>query len=161
MNILDYILAAAIATGFIYGYCKGIIKQLTFGAGIILGLLQAVLYYPTVAGWIQSYTNWADWITTPAAFAGIIICAVIVLKVAGVILAGILKLVHLQFIDRAIGAIFSTIIAIMLFVGAVTLSNDIAPDNRYTGKTTQKESLLYNYAQGFTFLIIDEADKKI
>lgn len=161
MNILDYILAAAILIGFIYGYCKGIIKQLTFGAGIVIGLLQAVLYYPTVALWIKSYTGWVDWITIPLAFVAIIVSAVIVLKLIGLIMSGILKLVKLQFIDRALGAIFSSIIAILLFVGAVALSTDIMPDNKYTGKTTQKESLLYDYAKGLTFLIIDEADKKI
>ena len=161
MNTLDIALAAVVLIGFIYGYCKGIIKQLSFGAGIALGLLQAVLFYPTVTVWIKDYTQWANWVAIPAAFVAILVCVVILFKVAGVILAGILKWCHLAFIDRILGAVFSAFVATLIFVGAVTLSENIMPENRYTGETTQKESLLYKHTKILTSLIIDEAEKKI
>lgn len=161
MNTLDIALAAIILVGLIYGYCKGLIKQLSFGAGIALGLLQAVLFYPTAAVWIKDYTQWADWIAVPAAFLAILICVVIVFKVAGVILAWILNLCHLAFIDRALGAIFSTIIAMFILVGAVALTENFMPDNKYTGKTSQENSLLYKHTKILTSLIIDEAEKKL
>ncbi len=161
MNTLDIALVLALLIGFGYGYFKGIIKQLSFGAGIALGLLQAVLFYPTVAGWIKGYTQWADWIAIPAGFLAILISTIIIFKIAGVILSGILSLCHLKFIDGILGAIFSTIVAMFIFVGAVTLSEDIIPDNRYTGKTSQEQSLFYKHTQILTSLIIDEAEKKI
>lgn len=161
MNTLDIALAAVVLIGFIYGYCKGIIKQLSFGAGIALGLLQAVLFYPTVTVWIKDYTQWADWVAIPAAFVAILISVVIIFKVAGVILAGILKLCNLAFIDRILGALFSAIVAMFIIVGAVTLSENIMPENEYTGKTSQKNSLLYKHTKILTSLIIDEAEKKI
>lgn len=147
--------------GFIYGYFKGIIKQLSFGAGIALGLLQAVLFYPTVAVWIKDYTQWNDLLATPAAFLAILISIIILFKVAGVILSGILNLCHLKFIDSILGSLFSTFIAIFIFVGGVTISENIMPDNIHTGKTSQEQSLLYKHTQILTSLIIDEAEKKI
>ena len=161
MNTLDIILLSVLGIGFIYGYIKGIIKQLSFGAGIILGLLQAVLFYPVVAEWIKGYTGWEEWATTAAAFVAIFLAVMIALKVAGVLLAAILKFIHLQFIDSVLGALFSTIVAMFLFMGGMKLANDIIPDNKYTNKTSQNSSLLYKYVQGITSLIIDEAEKKI
>ena len=161
MNTLDIVLLVALILGFIYGYIKGIIKQLSFGAGIIIGLLQAVLFHPVVAGWIKDYTGWEEWATTAAAFVAIFLCVMIVLKVAGVLLAAILKFVHLQFVDSVLGALFSALVAMFIYVGAVKLASDIFPDNKYTNKTSKKNSLLYKYAQGLTSLIIDEAEKKI
>ena len=158
MNTLDIILLIAAAAGFGYGYFKGIIKQLTLGAGIIIGLLLAMLYYPAGSEIVKGWTNLQDWLCIPIAFAAILMCSVLLLKVIGVLLSGLLKLVHLGFIDSIVGAVFSTIIGIMLFVGAVNLTSSISPDNKYTGKTSQEESLLYKHTKVFTSLIIDKAE---
>ena len=161
MNTLDIILIIVAAAGFGYGYFKGIIKQLTLGAGIVLGLLLAMLYYPAGSEIVKGYTNLQDWLCIPIAFAIILLCTTLLLKVIGVLLSGLLKLIHLGFIDSILGALFSTIIGIMLFVGAVNITNSIKPENRYTGKTSQKNSLLYKHTQIFTSLIIDKAEKNI
>lgn len=161
MNILDIILLVAIGVGFIYGYCKGLIKQLTFGISIALGIILAILHYPVAAEYIKGLTGWIDWLCIPAGFVAIFICVIITLKVTGVVLSGILKLVHLAFIDRTLGAVFSTIIAIFICTGLINIVTTIAPDNKYTNETTQKESLLYKHMNIFTSLIIDEAEKKI
>lgn len=158
MNTLDIILLIVATIGFAYGYFKGIIKQLTLGAGIIIGLLLAMLYYPVGSEIVKGWTNLQDWLCIPIAFAAILMCTVLLLKVIGVLLSGLLKLVHLGFIDSIVGAVFSTIIGIMLFVGAVNLTSSISPDNKYTGKTSQEESLLYKHTKVFTSLIIDKAE---
>ncbi len=160
MNILDITLIISLLVGFAYGYFKGLIKQLSFGAGIALGLLQAVMYNHIVAAWIKSHTQWEDWLTIPIAFIIILVCTIIIFKLVGFILAGILKLCHLSFIDNALGAIFSTTIATFLFVGSVELIEYIAP-NKYTDKTSQKNSLFFKQTQILTSLIINEAEKNI
>lgn len=161
MNTLDIILLIAAAAGFGYGYFKGIIKQLTLGAGIVLGLLLAVLYYPVGSEIVMGYTSLQEWLCIPIAFAIILLCTTLLLKVVGVLLSGLLKLIHLGFIDSILGAVFSTIIGLMLFVGAVNLTSRIMPDNEYTGKTSQENSLLYKHTQIFTSLIIDKAEKNL
>ena len=59
----------------------------------------------------------------------------------------------------AVFFIFSIIIALGVVVLGVNISESIAPDNNITGKTSQKESLLYNEVAEVTFLIIEEAKK--
>ena len=61
--------------------------------------------------------------------------------------------------DRILGAIFSAIVAIGIFVLGVNLSESVMPDNSVTSKTSQEESLLYKKVAEVTFLVIEEAKK--
>ena len=45
MNSLDIILMVAMFLGFAIGYFKGLISQLSFGVGIVLGLFQDYYTY--------------------------------------------------------------------------------------------------------------------
>lgn len=161
MNTLDYIIILVTFIGLIYGYIRGIIKQLSFGAGLAMGITLAMLYNSVAGEIIQSYTNLETWICIPLGFIAIVIIAILISKVLGIVLSGLLKLIHLSFIDSILGAIFSAIIAILLLVGAVNIAESIAPDNNYTGRTMQKSSLLYPYTQIFTSIILEEAENKM
>ena len=49
MNTLDIILLVAVGIGALFGLISGLVKQLSFGAGIAIGLLQATIFYPRAA----------------------------------------------------------------------------------------------------------------
>ena len=57
MNNLDIILIVAIIIGFAIGYFKGLISQLSFGVGIVIGLFQAVIFYKSAGARIESLTG--------------------------------------------------------------------------------------------------------
>ena len=125
MNNLDIVLIVALIIGFAIGYFKGLISQLSFGVGIVIGLLQAVLFYAPVAQRIQSATGWESIVCTAAAFIGIILAVILLFKIAGWIVSALLKAIHLAFIDRILGAVLSTVIAILLVVGITNAGNAI------------------------------------
>ena len=56
MSTLDIIFTVVLGIGFIVGWYKGIITQLSLGAGIIIGLLQAILFYQAAGTTIQRFT---------------------------------------------------------------------------------------------------------
>ena len=161
MNTLDYIIIVAIAIGFIYGYFRGIIKQLSFSAGFILGIITAMLYYPVAGEEIHKYTNLESWICIPLGFIAILFSIIIIFKILGVLLLGLLKLIHFDIIDKVLGSLFAAVMSVLLFAGIVELSGNFAPDNAYTGKTKQKESVLYPYTKLFTSIILEEAESKM
>jgi uncharacterized membrane protein required for colicin V production len=82
-----------------------------------------------------------------------------VINIVGFILRWLLKVILLGWLDRILGAIFSAIIAIGIFVLGVNISESVMPDNSVTSKTSQEESLLYNKVAKVTFLVIEEAKK--
>ncbi len=161
MNNLDIVLIVALIIGFAIGYFKGLISQLSFGVGIVIGLLQAVLFYAPVAQRIQSATGWESIVCTAAAFIGIILAVILLFKIAGWIVSALLKAIHLAFIDRILGAVLSTVIAILLVVGITNAGNAIMPEIKLFSRTTQKESMLYNKVQNITLSILGELKKDI
>ncbi|MBR5334784.1 MAG: CvpA family protein [Bacteroidaceae bacterium] len=161
MNNLDIVLIVALIIGFAIGYFKGLISQLSFGVGIVIGLLQAVLFYAPVAQRIQSATGWESIVCTAAAFIGIILAVILLFKIAGWIVSALLKAIHLAFMDRILGAVLSTVIAILLVVGITNAGNAIMPEIKLFSRTTQKESMLYNKVQNITLSILGELKKDI
>lgn len=160
MNNLDIILIVALFIGFAIGYFKGLISQLTFGAGIIIGLLQAIFFYPVVAQKIAEATAWNEVLCKVLAFIGIIIAVVLVFKIIGWLLSTLLKAICLGFIDKILGALFSMLVAALLVVGATNAISSLIPDIDMFSKTTQQQTVLYKHVQNATFAIIGEVKEK-
>ena len=159
MNTLDIVLLVSVGIGILFGLKSGLVKQLSFGAGIVIGLLQATIFYPRTAAWLQELTEWDSLICTILGFVAIFVATTMIINLAGIILRWLLKAVLLGWVDRILGAIFSTAIAMGIVVLGVNISESIAPNNNISCKTSQEESLLYKRVKEVTFLIIEEAKK--
>ena len=159
MNNLDIVLIIALLIGFVIGYFKGLISQLSFGVGIVVGLIQGVLFYPALSVKIQDATGWSEMLCSIAAFVGIILASIVIFKLLGVIIAALLKAIHLQIIDRILGALLSTVIAMMLIVGVVNSTKTLGVEIELFNKTTQQNSMLYKHVQEITLSIIGEVKK--
>ena len=159
MNTLDIVLLVAVGIGILYGLKSGLVKQLSFGAGIAIGLLQATIFYPKTAAWLQELTQWENLICTILGFIIIFVATTMIINLAGIILRWLLKAILLGWLDRILGAVFSAIVAMCIVVLGVDISESIAPDNSITCKTSQDETLLYKKVAEVTFLIIEEAKK--
>lgn len=161
MNNLDIVLIVALFLGFAIGYIKGLISQISFGAGVVVGLLQAVLFYDSLSQKIQNATGWESIICSIIAFVGIILAIVIIFKIIGWLLSALIKAIRLGFIDRILGALLSTVIATLLVVGITNLANTIMPELKLFSRTTQKQSMLYSKVQNFTLSILGDVKKEI
>ncbi len=149
----------AAGIGLLFGLKSGLVKQLSFGASIIIGLLQATIFYPRTAAWLQGLTEWDNLICTIVGFIIAFAATAAIVNIIGTVLRWLLKVLLLGWLDRILGAIFSTIVALGFVVLGVNISDSISPDNEITGKTSQAESLLYKKVAEVTFLLIEEAKK--
>ena len=161
MNTLDIILLAVAAIGAIYGFKTGLVKQLTLGAGIVIGLLQATIFYHEAGNWTQELVGWEDWICNTLGFVAIFIAVAIVINLVGLLLRLLLKIILLGWIDRILGALFSILVSIVIVAFGVKISCSLLPDNKITGQTSQRESLLYKKVADFTFTIIEEVKEEV
>ena len=161
MNLLDVILLATIVIGFTLGYKTGIIRQLSFGAGVALGLFQAIDSYGHASTWLADTTGWDKATCAPIAFILILALTVLVIHLAGVFLSKAIRIACLGIVDKILGAAFTAYFAILILSVTVSLTEELYPDNDITGKTSQKESLLYKGIVGTSFLVIEEATREI
>ena len=161
MNTLDIILLVATGIGMIYGFKTGLVKQLTLGAGVIIGLLQATIFYQQAGIWINELSGWDDWICNSLGFLAILLAVAIAVNIVGLLLRWLLRIILLGWIDRILGAVFSIFIAIVIVAFGVKISNSLFPDNNITGQTSQEESLLYKEVAEITFTIIEEVKDEV
>lgn len=161
MNTLDIIFAVVVVIGFAIGCYKGIIKQLTLGAGIMIGLLQAILFYPLFGSKLVEWTGWNLVICN--LLGGILIFAIIVaaFRLIGCVIRWFFRLILLGFADRLLGGLLCSIITILLFVGAVSAISKIDNRNALFGETSQENSVLYKPMRKLSVAFIEEMKKEI
>ena len=161
MNTLDIIFAVVVCIGFAIGCYKGIIKQLTLGAGIIIGLLQAILFYPSLGCKLVEWTGWSELVCN--LLGGILIFAIIVslFQLIGAIIRWFFRLILLGFADRLLGGLLSSAITVLLFVGAVSAISKIDNTNALLGQTSQENSMLYRPMRKLSVAFIEEMKKEI
>jgi uncharacterized membrane protein required for colicin V production len=161
MNTLDIIFAVVVCIGFAIGCYKGIIKQLTLGAGIIIGLLQAILFYPSLGCKLVEWTGWSELVCN--LLGGILIFAIIVslFQLIGAIIRWFFRLILLGFADRLLGGLLSSAITVLLFVGAVSAISKIDNTNALFGQTSQENSMLYKPMRKLSVAFIEEMKKEI
>ena len=100
MNLLDWLLLAMMMIGFLIGYKVGAVKQISFGAGITLGLLQALVLYTKAGFWIYSKTEWSHWICNVIAIILIMAAVMVLVHIIGKIVTVILDIIHLRIVER-------------------------------------------------------------
>lgn len=159
MNKLDIILIIVVLISFAIGYFKGLISQLTFGMGVVLGLFQAVVSYNVVSRWLCNVAGWNETVCSITSFIGIILTVVLVFRLAGWLISMLLEKINLGFIDKTLGAIFTSIVATLLLVGVANAAHSVMPDLEVFNETTQNSSVLYKHAESVTISILGEVKK--
>ncbi len=161
MNTLDLIFLIVLVIGFAIGCYKGIVEQLTLGAGIVIGLLQAILFYSVVGEKLHAWTDWQPWICCIVGFVSILAIIVMLFKLLASLIRWLFKLVLLGTIDRILGGALTALITTFLFVGVVTAINSIDNENKLFGRTAQENSMLYKPMREFSMSFLDEVKKEV
>lgn len=103
MNWFDIVLIAVLLLSTVIGIWRGFISMILPLIGIIVGVILAGLYAPTVGGWLSiDNAEHAKW----AGYAVILVGTLIVSIILSVILTKILHLAFLGWLNRLLGGIF-------------------------------------------------------
>jgi membrane protein required for colicin V production len=102
MNWFDIILIAVLVLSTVIGIWRGFISMIMPLIGIIIGIILAGLYAPTVGGWLSiDNAEHAKW----AGYAIILVAALIVSIILAVILTKFVHLALLGWLNRLLGGI--------------------------------------------------------
>lgn len=123
MNTVDIIILVCFIPAIIRGIGKGFIEQAIALISIILGAWLAFKFSSVASAWLQPYLDLSETVLNVVSFALIVLVVVIVLFLLGRLLAGIVKLVMLGWLDRLLGLVFA-IVKAALVVGLLIILFD-------------------------------------
>ena len=95
--------------GALVGYYQGAIKQIANLAGIILGLVLAVMAYGKFGKVLADFTGTEQTTANIIAFIAIVVLFPIVLGLVATVLTKAVKAIHLSFINRLAGAVVGAV----------------------------------------------------
>lgn len=143
MNYLDIILAIPLLWGLYKGLSSGIIKELSSLLALLLGIYGAVhfsaLLEPELA---QHFSIEASYL--PALSFGItFIVIVLLVRLLGLLLDKIIKLVSLGMLSRLLGGVFGVLKAAFIMSALLLMFNVFDVHLELIPKKQKKQSLLY------------------
>ena len=158
MNYLDIILSIPLLWGTYKGLTRGIIKELASLLAFILGIYGAVYFSEQLQPTIQTNISIDDSFLPIIAFTATFIVIVLFIRLLGLILDKIIKLVALGMISRLLGGVFgalkTTIIisSLLLVFNTLDYHLELIPDEQ------KKNSLLYKPISELMPLLLPEAE---
>jgi len=122
MNWFDIVLIAVLILSTVVGIWRGFINMVLPLIGIIIGIVLAGLYAPTVGGWLPiDNAEHAAW----SGYAIIMVGTLVVSIILAVILTRFVHLTLLGWLDRVLGGIFG------LALGALICAASLAACVKY------------------------------
>ena len=123
MSIIDIILLICFIPAFVGGIRKGLINQVISIISFILGVWMSFEFATLAGEWLSKYIEASQELLNIISFALIIIAVSILLSLAGKVLEGIINLVHIGWMNRALGGIFS-LLKSALIIGLILMAFD-------------------------------------
>lgn len=125
MTGFDWALVAIVVFSALMAAAEGFFFEIFFLAGSVAGYLLAAWDYSRVAPWFEQFVS-APWIASAAGFCAIFFGVILLAGMAGRVSRWIFKQAGLQWIDRALGAVFGLargiVVATVLVMGLVAFS---------------------------------------
>ncbi|MDE7136723.1 MAG: CvpA family protein [Muribaculaceae bacterium] len=130
MSALDIFILLVAVLSLVYGYCRGVIKQIGVLMGVVAGVVACRLFGDTLSDWFAGNNPNADNVYITGVFTNLILF--IVGFIAALILAKALKIVSRQLalasLDRFFGAIFSLLSWFFAFSMILNVWQAFKPD---------------------------------
>jgi membrane protein required for colicin V production len=126
MNWFDLALIAVVVASTLFAFARGIVRELIALATWVVGVVAALQYAESVAGWFARL-DLAPPVKHAVAFALILIVVMIAGAVVSRLLSGVVKTIGLGFVDRSLGAVFgvargvATVVIFALVAGVTDL----------------------------------------
>jgi membrane protein required for colicin V production len=129
MNWLDYALLAIIGFGVLHGLSHGVLRMATSILSFVLGLYAASLWYGRGAALAQSRLGTSPASSEIIGYIAVFLVVFVAIGIVGRRVIALAELVHLNLIDRLVGAVFGAALA-TIFAGLdIVLLTAILPPN--------------------------------
>lgn len=118
MQILDIIVLALVVIMTIWGFVRGIVRQIGDLAALILGIVGANLFGSSFTAWIQSNSDWALLVCQLVAYISLFLFIYLTIRIVAGFIKSLTRLVRLGWIDSLAGGAFGAF-KTLLFISVV------------------------------------------
>ncbi len=157
MNYLDIILSIPLLWGSYKGLTRGIIKELASLLALILGIYGAVHFSEQLQPTLQANTSIENTFLPIIAFAVTFVVIVLLVRLLGLILDKIIKLVALGMISRFLGGFFGALKTAFIISALLLVFNTLDYHLELIPYEQKKNSLLYQPISEMMPLLLPEA----
>jgi len=159
MHTLDLILLVPIALGFVFGLFKGLIRELTSLAAILLGIYGAKLFAPAVSGFLIHKCNFSVKTAQPLSNLLLFVAIVVGLLLIAKMLDKIFDSMSLGGLNKFFGGVFGALKYALIV--SVLLNVFDSLDSKFTivKAKTKEESIGYKPLLNFGPTLWDAAKK--
>lgn len=159
MNYIDIILSIPLLWGLYKGLKRGIIKELTSLLALILGIYGAVYFSEQLHATLQANINVDDSLLPTISFAASFIMIVFFVRLMGLLIDKIIKMVALGMISRLLGGFFGLLKTAFVISALLLVFNTLDHQLELIPKEQKKNSLLHQpISEMVTILIRDVED---
>jgi len=160
MNKLDMILLLPIGLGFVFGLFKGLIKEITSLAAIVLGIYGAKLLAPFVSGILVSLFNFSEKTAMPMSYLVLFVGIAIGLLILAKSLEKVFDSMSLGGLNKLFGGIFGALKYALIVSVLLIVFNAI--DSRFSimSSETKDNSFVYKPLLNLAPTLWDEAKKE-
>lgn len=114
MQILDIIVLALVSIMTIWGFIRGIVRQIGDLAALIMGIVGANLFGENVTAWIQTHTDWALLACQLVAYISLFLIIYLTIRIVASFIKSLTQLVRLGWIDSLAGGVFGAFKTLLL-----------------------------------------------
>ena len=125
MNLLDLLLLLFVAAGTLGGFASGFVKAAAHLVGLVLGFVLGSVYFPSLAPFFLHWTGKVA-VAGLLSFTTIALAVALLLDAIGGLATRVVKLLHLQVINRPLGALPAALSAVLVAGVALALLNAFA-----------------------------------
>lgn len=121
-NPIDLVILAVITVGFILGIWKGFVRTLTALASLAFGVVLAIKYYPAVEPYLGKISALEPHLAMAISMILIFIAVQVVFVIIRRILAAIIDVTNLSWLDRVLGAVMGVFTACLIAAAGIQIA---------------------------------------
>lgn len=157
MNALDYVIVIAVAIGALHGLRRGALGMVTSVVSLVAGLYLASEYYESAAVLAARELGTSPNVSSVIGYIAVFAIVFIGVGIIGGFVSGVLRTIHLGWLDNLAGAVVGgTIVAIICGL-AVMLIAAVLPSDAQLLRQSKLAPVVLTYEESLVAMIPAEA----
>lgn len=141
MNIIDIILSILLLLGFVRGFFKGFILELSGLVALIAGIYGAIRFSDVVEAFLEAFISWEEQYLSLLAFALTFILIVVIISLFARAVTKMAHIMALGLVNRLLGAVFGLLK--MAFLASILFLFLNQSEAVLIEEKTKEDSVLY------------------